>query len=51
MNALIDQQAAKCAQAKESEWQGLRESIIQTSIEAFELAHIDALVCSKAWSF
>lgn len=45
-NTLIDQ-AAKCAQAKESEWQGLREGIIQTSIEAPELAHIDAWFAQK----
>ncbi|MFA0144885.1 SbcC/MukB-like Walker B domain-containing protein [Vibrio lentus] len=45
-NALIDQ-AAKSAQAKESEWQGLRESILQTSIEAPELAHIDAWFAQK----
>ncbi|MFA0232894.1 exonuclease SbcC, partial [Vibrio sp. 10N.261.45.A7] len=40
-NHSINEQVAQIAQAKEQQWNALKESIVQTSIEAPELEHID----------
>ncbi|WP_434565660.1 AAA family ATPase [Vibrio chagasii] len=46
-NQAANEQAGQTAQAKEQQWHSLKESIVETSIEAPELEHIDAWFAEK----
>ncbi|CAH6816654.1 Exonuclease SbcC [Vibrio chagasii] len=46
-NQDANEQAAQTTQAKDQQWHSLKESIVETSIEAPELEHIDAWFAEK----
>lgn len=46
-NQVANEQVIQTAQAKEQQWHSLKESIVETSIDAPELEHIDAWFTEK----
>ncbi|MFA0425662.1 hypothetical protein AB4562_27220, partial [Vibrio sp. 10N.222.54.A1] len=47
-NQVANEQVTQIAQAKGQQWNALKESIVQTSIEAPELEHIDDWFTAKS---